>query len=566
MFEGLKIADYLRKSSSENDRQILSIESQRNEMRALAKNLEVKILKEFVDEGTAHKPNERGGFNEMVKAVETGDINALLVWKADRLARNPIEGGYLIYLLQSGTLKCIKTPYNTYLPTDNMLPLTIEFGMANQYSLDLSRNVKRGNKTKIEKGGHCHMAPQGYLNDKESKIILKDPERFDQVRKMWDLLLTDQYSLSEICKIANDEWGFRTIRRKKVGGVRLRVSTLQGIFNSCFYYGYIDSGPNHGWGNHEPLVTEAEFERAQQILRKRCRKTKSNMEFSFTGLMKCGECGCQITAQEKVKYICPHCGKHQSGKKPKACLRCKKRIPRQVIAKGTYYTYYHCTKKKGPCKQSSIREETLQEQINKILDSIEIDSDFEQWSSKWLKFLNEEKFSEKRRENDSFQRNYDQSEQKLKRLIEMRADGELTKEQFLVMKQEAQRECKQWKVRFEKAEVNRDEWLQKAEKELEFVQGISKRFAEGTIKEKRYIFSKIGSNLVLKDGFLALDIGKEYLAFKKLESEADLRLTPSKMTPQQVKRIRSGKSYPKWWAMLGSNQRPSGCKPDALAN
>lgn len=553
MLETLKFGRYLRKSSEEKDRQVLSIESQRNEMKDLAKTLKIKILKEFIDEGSGHKPNERAGFSTMIKAIEAGDINALLVWKADRLARNPIEGGYLLYLLQNGVLRCIKTPYNTYLPTDNTLPLTIEFGMANQFSLDLSRNVKRGNKTKIEKGGFCHVAPIGYLNDRINKTIIKDPERFDQVRKMWNLLLTDMYSLSEICEIANKEWGFRTMKRKKTGGVKLRISSLYKMFNNRFYYGYIRSGNNKGWGNHLAMVTENEFERGQEILRKRGRKTKSNKEFPFTGLIKCRECDCKITAEEKVKYVCPNCGKHQSGKNPKPCLRCKKKITREIIANGKWYTYYHCTKKKGDCKQPSIRGKDLKQQIDQILQSIEIDADFEKWSIKWLKFLNEEKFCEKKKENTMFQRNYNQAEEKLKRLIEMRAEGEITKEQFFKMKEETQLECNQWKQRFQKAEVDRDEWLKEAEREIDFVLGISNRFDEGTIKEKRYIFSKVGSNFTLEDGVLALDIGKEYLAFKKLEKLADLRIEPPILEPHSVSEKRLNKATFRWWAIVDSN-------------
>jgi site-specific DNA recombinase len=554
MFEGLKFCRYLRKSNEAKDKQAESIESQREALKPIEKQLEIHILREFRDEKTGHKPGCREDFTAMVKAIEAGEINAISVWKADRLARNPVEGGFLIYLLQNGILQCIKTPYNTYLPTDNTLPLTIEFGMANQYSLDLSRNVKRGNKTKIEKGGHCHMAPQGYLNDKENRVVIKDPTRFDQVRKMWDLLLTNVYSLEDICKVANEKWGFNTVQRKRTGGNELTPSTLHGIFNNRFYYGYLESGENENWGNHEPIINESEFERAQEILRKRCRKTKSNVEFPFTGVIRCNECNCQITAQEKVKYVCPDCGKHQSGKNPKPCLRCKKRISKKVISQGKWYTYYHCTRRKGNCKQPSVRAEALDQQINSILSSIELDADFEEWSIKWFKFLNEEKFGKKKNQNDLFQRNYQQSENKLKRLIEMRAENELTKEQFLDMKKEAQRECNQWKERFKEAETVRDDWVEKVEKEIDFVHGLCKRFAEGTIKEKRYIFEKIGSNFILKDGILALDIGKEYLSFKKLESQADLTLEPSKLSPQQVEEIRSGESYPKWWAILDSNQ------------
>ena len=64
-----------------------------------------------------------------------------------------------------------------------MLTLIIEMGMANQYSLDLSKNVKRGNKTKIEKGGFCGKAPLGNKNCKETKSVIKEPLMFDKVKQ-----------------------------------------------------------------------------------------------------------------------------------------------------------------------------------------------------------------------------------------------------------------------------------------------------------------------------------------------------------------------------------------------
>ena len=200
---------------------MLSIESQSSEMIIYAGGEKIKIARIFSDEASAHKPNNRSGFAEMINAINNGEIDAILVWKADRLARNMIEGGQIIHLLQNGVLKLIQTRYTRFQPNDNMLPLTIELGMSNQYSLDLSKNVKRGNKTKVANGGCCGLAPGGYENDTINKTIIPDPERFHLVRKMWDLYLTESYSLKQICDIANEDWGYTTIKRKKSGGNKL---------------------------------------------------------------------------------------------------------------------------------------------------------------------------------------------------------------------------------------------------------------------------------------------------------------------------------------------------------
>ena len=56
---------------------------------------------------------------------------------------------------------------------------------------------------------------------------------------MFDLYLTGQYSLAEICKIADKDWGFRTIKSKRMGGVPLCVASLYKILISPFYYGKV---------------------------------------------------------------------------------------------------------------------------------------------------------------------------------------------------------------------------------------------------------------------------------------------------------------------------------------
>lgn len=486
-YENVVFAAYARKSSTDDGKQVLSIEAQLAAISDMAKSMGLKKYRVFTDTGTAHKPFNRPEFMKMIQLIGEGEIQGLLTWKADRLARNMVEGGPIIHSLQIGTLQIIKTPHAQYLPIDNMLTLTIELGMANQYSLDLSKNVKRGNKAKVSNGGHCGVAPQGYLNDIINKTVVLDLDRFHLVRKMWDLMLTGIYSVPEICRIANEEWNFRTVQRKKQGGGTLGISTLHSIFNNSFYYGWVTKGENQNWGSHKPMITQAEFDKVQDILRRSGRKAVATYDFPFTGAMVCGECACSVTAEEKVKYHCPSCNKPQSSKRPNKC-RCGQQISDEDIGKGFWYTYYHCTKKKGKCSQGSVRADQLEQQIDHKLTEIQLDPDFEGWAMKWLKALNEEKFAFKETEFKRFQRQYESSDHKLKNLIEMRANGELSKEEFLSIKEDALHERESAKQKLEQSDLAGDDWVKRAEEEIDFITGVRKRFAEGSKREKRFIF------------------------------------------------------------------------------
>ena len=69
-------------------------------------------------------------------------------------------------------------------------------------------------KSKVDKGWLPGPAPTGYLNDKLIKTIISDPDRFDTVKKAWGLILTGDYSVPQVLDIMNNEWGFRTVKKK----------------------------------------------------------------------------------------------------------------------------------------------------------------------------------------------------------------------------------------------------------------------------------------------------------------------------------------------------------------
>lgn len=341
---------YCRKSSEEEDRQVLSIESQINELKELADKFGCQIV-DILSEAKSAKAPGRPVFNQMIKRIQKGEADGIICWKLDRLARNPIDGGQISWMLQQGMIKHILTPEKSYYPEDNVLLMSVELGMANQFVRDLSKNVKRGLKTKAEKGWLPGIAPLGYLNDryhpKGEKRIIKDPERFPLIRKMWDLMLTNLYTVPQILEMVSNQWGFKTRVMKKVGGNSLPRSTIYGIFTNPFYYGWFEYSGQLYKGNHEPMITVEEYDRVQQLLGREGRPRPKTHTFTFTGMIRCGECGCLITAEEKINRY------------------------------GYRYVYYHCTRrKKGvKCFQKSIEVNKLEELIGDFLKRIYISAE-----------------------------------------------------------------------------------------------------------------------------------------------------------------------------------------------
>lgn len=488
-----KYVIYARKSTESEDRQVLSIDSQVNELRAVAARHGIEVACVLQESMSAKAPG-RPIFNKLMEDVEAGRIAGILCWKLDRLARNPVDGGRIIWCIKNNRLR-IFTPSQGYsVEEENTILMYVEFGMAQKYIDDLGKNVRRGNKTKLEMGWLPGSAPLGYINKLDDHTIIPDPERFDLVRKMWDLLLTGAYSPQRIREVVNKEWGFRTRKTKRMGGRPIAQSSIYRLFKNPFYYGMINrlSDGERGLhqGSHQQMITEEEFWQAQRILGNPAPRPKSK-EFAFTGLMRCGECGCMITAEEKVK---------------KSGLR---------------YIYYRCTKKKDDvaCSQKCSTDKQVEAQISDVLEKISIPQPFVLWAIEQLQSVNYSESSDRTHIYVTLQKTYNEVQAKLDRLLDLRlrdllTDGEFSKEKTHLLAEQAK-----LKEKMGDTEQRAENWMQKVEEAFDFAVHASYWFEHGTLQDKRKVAARLGSNFVLKDGKLSVQLGNMWERFLKAHDQ-----------------------------------------------
>jgi len=324
---------YARKSTDEEDKQIMSIESQFHELHEYAQREGLTIVEEFVEAKTAKQPG-RPVFNLMMEQVEAGKASGLLAWHPDRLARNSVDGGRIIYLVDTGVLTDLRFPtYRFDNSAQGKFMLSITFGQSKYYVDSLAENVKRGYRAKLRRGGWPGLAPLGYLNDEEHHTVVPHPEVALLVRKLFEVYATGDYSLADLQREAR-QWGLMSKSGKPV-----RKNVLARLLTNPFYYGVMRFRGEHYEGSHPPLISKVLFDRVKQALVQRSKPlTRGRITYTFVGLMRCGECGAMITAETQKGHV-----------------------------------YYRCTKKRGPCAQRYLREEALLAQIKEAVLKVAID-------------------------------------------------------------------------------------------------------------------------------------------------------------------------------------------------
>jgi len=483
---------YARKSSESEDRQMASIDDQINELKKLARDNNLNVVDILSESKSAKNPVGREIFNKMLERIHKGEAQGIICWKLNRLARNPIDGGQISWMLQQGAIQHIQTYGRSYYPTDNVIMMAVELGMANQFIRDLSVDTKRGLRAKAERGWYPTNSTLGYIHNsykkKGDKEILIDPERFGLVRKMWDFMLTGRYTPNQIWQIAHNEWGLTSKQGRKIA-----KSTVYRIFNDTFYYGdfeYPKGSGNWKTGNHPPMITKLEFDRVQVLLGNRAIPRPKEHDFAFRGPIFCGECGALITAEKKTK-------KQKNG---------------NVHA----YTYYHCTKKKNPeCSQGSIEEVELQKQISKQLSEIELPDDFCEWVMDVLRSNNVVEAQSRTQIISSQQKEYDRVLKKLDNLIEMRAGGDITDEEFGKSKTSFLEEKHRIEMLMSETGKRADDWLDQAEEYFKFAHTAKNTFdTTDSLEVKKGILMFLGQNLTLKDKILNVVLEKPLILIK----------------------------------------------------
>lgn len=347
-----KAVIYARFSS--NNQRDESIDAQVRACRDYARHNELDVIHVYADRAKSGTTDQREEFQKMLKAAKNkGGFEVVLVHKLDRFSRDRLEAMLYKRELAISGVQLVSTLERLGDDPESALMESIYFGMAEFYSCNLAREVRKGMNENAIKGLHCGgMAPFGFKLNKDTRKLEINPEEAEGVRIAFDAYLAG-YSYSEIAKRLNDA-GYHTR-----SGKAFTKGSLHDMFINEKYCGrwtYGKRAPkdvrkirNHHAFNDDytvieggcpEIVSKETFEAVQVRMgsRRRGRRCDQKTDWRLSGLARCGCCGQLMRTHIRT-----------GGNKQ-------------------LYHYYRCGTKE--CPVTSIPKDVLEEEVLRELDEM----------------------------------------------------------------------------------------------------------------------------------------------------------------------------------------------------
>lgn len=392
----LRYCMYIRKSSEEEQAQEKSIPDQIKYCEDYAAREGLLIAKKYPPESRSAKmSNNRPIFNQMLDDIRAGKYDGILAYHPDRLARNMLEAGMIVDMVDNGVIKDLQFPTHPF--TNNAsgkLNLNIQFALSKQYSEHLSETVKRGTDTNLEQGKSNGTYRWGYKRNEITDWYEPD-DNFDLIRKGWDMRLSGSTldEVAEFWKSHNIHRTTKITRKNKRERIIYLDSkqTVSTIFRNPFYYGLLVQGGQEvdlrKVANFKPMITEEEFDAVQEMSLSKRKNIRNKKREEFYPL------------RQFVR--CKHCGNYMA-------------VGKSRNAAGKYYLYYRCSTKDCPVR--NIRAHLVFDRLYEELAKLKMSAEQYDFYNDSISKFSEDKIAELRLERRSLEGAKKQKETKIKDL------------------------------------------------------------------------------------------------------------------------------------------------------
>lgn len=295
---------YLRVSSAgqvntDYDPEGISIPAQREACLRKAQQLGLTVIQEYVEPGkTGTEMTKRVAFQAMLRRIkDERDVAYVVVHKLSRMNRNRLDDAFVMADLHSwGTTLVSATENIDDSPEGQLMHgMLASFNQYRSQSDGADIRYKMGEKAK--RGGTINRAPLGYKNvrvEYEGRLIntvAVDEVRAPLIRIAWNLYATGEYSLDRLQTTMADQ-GLLTRASGRRPAQPVSLSKLHQMLHNPYYTGMVTYKGEIFPGRHEALVSQALFDRVQEVLALRSQPSHRDRIHShyLKGMLFCDRC------------------------------------------------------------------------------------------------------------------------------------------------------------------------------------------------------------------------------------------------------------------------------------
>lgn len=448
---------YIRLSKEDGDKaESNSVSNQRDLIYSFLKDKsDIQVCEEKVDDGYSGVGFDRPALLSMLDDVKQGKIDCIIVKDLSRFGRNYIETGrYIqqIFPFMGVRFIAINDHYDSECADNQTDSIILPFKnlMNDSYSRDISIKVRSQIEVRQKRGDYIGSFPiYGYFRDQDCKgRLVVDPAAADVVRDIFDMRIKG-YNNQRIADYLNEHgipspmeykmllnWRYSTSFKLKPQA-KWSPMAVERILKNEVYIGVMVQGKERtlnykvkkrikinkeDWirveDTHEAIISKEDFDIVQKLMLRDTRTAPNGEQlYLFSGLLRCGGCGCNM-------------------------------VRKKIRSAGSEYCYYICSNNKNDksvCSSHRIREDFLSQTVLEMLQThLSLFSTMDELQNIISKLpLQEQEVSKKCRQLEERQAELAR-QQKLKiSVYEDYKDALLTKREYLEMKEDYEVSCGQ---------------------------------------------------------------------------------------------------------------------------
>lgn len=476
---------FCRVSSKEQEETGYSLPAQEKYLKEYCSRQDIRVAKIFKISESASGEKQRNKFEEMMEFINKREIKIIVCEKADRLTRNFKDMVAIDEWLEADDQREVHLVKDSLVMhqssrSQEKLNWGIRILFAKNYIDNLSEEVKKGQKAKIDEGWFPRPAPLGYktIGEKGHKIHVIDEDVAPYIKKMFEMYGTGNYSLK---KIVDDlyEKGLRSKKGNKVG-----KSTIHRLLADPFYYGRFKWKDKEYPGKHDPLITKELYMAVQRIMTRPIKAPRYRKHTPvFKGKIRCGECKGTVTWERQKGHWYGHCNRYK------------------------------------PCSQKKyVRQDDIEKQIASLIEEVAIrDEEMLNWLNKTLKEINNDHHDLSDTAIKQVQAELEKVNNRMSNLYDDKVDGTITASFYQAKFEEYEEQKNDLVEHLSKLEHSGTDFYHKAVRVHTLAHSAHKTFLrdKSSVEHKREILSSVFSNFELFDGKLSEKFTDEFQFFRK---------------------------------------------------